>query len=192
VTRPNYFVRIVWESDRHFPDWELQTEHPGFMNWMAPALFAHGCTTPHPRLLTVAAGVVTLVLDTGAELQLAGDGAVLVAKLARAGQRADDPRTTPGFAGIRLSLWQLDPAQREQDLAVCEAYREHVGANPADFSRAGLDGTWRPQSYEVIGPDGHVPVVVEVRQTGIVSVRVERHHVDDGADGTTHTSVTRA
>ena len=192
MAQPNFSVRIIWESDRHFPVWEIQTEHPGFTNWMAPALFAHGCTAPHPVVLRVAAGVVTLVLNTGAELQLAGDGGVLLTKSVGARSDAADPRASPGLAGITLGVWQLDPADPDLEVAVCESYREHAGVTPAALSRAGLDGMWRPQSYEVFGPTGHVPVVVEVHDAGTVSVRLERDYLLDSEAETTRATVIRA
>lgn len=183
MANPSFTLRLAWENDRHSPDWELQTEHPGFSNWMAPALFVHRAASPWPATLELAAGRATLILDTGAGIQLLGDGIVSLspatAREVDAG-RMPDPRSLPGLANIRLSAWHFDGDGAELVLAACDAYQEVRHATPAHLSEAGLDGRWRPGSFEVLGPHGHVPVTVELDDSGQrLTVRVENQQLSD-------------
>jgi hypothetical protein len=158
MPRDVFSVRIVWECSKHSPLWELQTEHPGFANPMAAALFAHGYTAPHPHLLKLKRGVLTVVLNTGASLRLGGDGSVLLgsatADLVRSG--GGDPRATPGLAGIQVTAWHVDLDPEDLIVATCDSYVRFPGS-PEDLSEIGLDGRWWPLAMGSVGPMGTCP-----------------------------------
>ena len=176
MTSSAYSVRIGWHSDLLSPRWELQTEHAGFQNWIEPALFANGFTEPHPWLLRLTKRRLTLALTTGGSLVLAENTAARTAlpRVHRRGLGVRDPRETPGLGHIQFSAWYVnddDYLQIDQDdelVVTCSAYRELREATPAALSLLGLGGIWWPQSYQVIGPEGHIPVTIDADESGEV------------------------
>jgi hypothetical protein len=189
MARPIFTLRLAWESERHSPSWELQTEHPGFSNWIAPALFANRATSPYLTSLELAAGNATLTLDTGAAIHVGGDGRVLLTPATQRKVAAGElvgPRSLPGLARIQLSAWRL-PQDESDELAIatCDAYQELRGATIAHLSDAGLDGRWRPRSFEILGPDGHVPVTLELDESGqFLVARIEDEPLAESVEDT--------
>jgi hypothetical protein len=192
MTSSPYSVRIAWHSDLHSPRWELQTEHPGFRNWMEPALFANGFTEPHPWLLRLTRRRLTVALTTGGSLVLGEDASVRTdtPRVHRRGRGVGDPIDTPGLGRIQFTAWYVnaeDYFQIDQDDALvvtCGAYRELYEPTPAALSRLGLDGVWWPQSYQVMGPDGHIPVTIEADESGelITVMRDDEDPSENDAD----------
>jgi hypothetical protein len=173
----SFSVRIAWDSETRSPEWELQTEHPGFANWLAAALFANQAISPSPIGLHLQKGRLILTLDNGQTLALVGDGAVRLTERTHRQIAAGgtDPRTAPGCAGVAVSAWQLAVESSSEAMIVgCESYRCLDDARPSDLSHLGLDGSWTPSSFEVMGPDGHVPVTLRFDETGsFLDVTVE-------------------
>lgn len=188
MPKPIFTLRLVWESEQHSPTWELQTAHPGFSNWMAPALFANRATSPHLTRLDLADGHATLTLDSGAAIELAGDGTVILAPATQRGVSTGvmlDPRSLPGFAGIHLSAWRLPDDEGALVIATCDAYRLLPRATPAILTDAGLDGHWLARSFEVLGPDGHIPIALELDESGqFLSARIEDEQLPESGDPT--------
>jgi hypothetical protein len=178
-TASRFSVRIVWQSDHHSPLWELQTDHGGFDNWVAPALFANGFTSPHPWLLKLADGRVTIALDTGASVEVDANGLP-----------AGGLHETPGLESIRVSAWHLDADalvgrdESDDELIVmtCGSYQELPRTSLADMSCLGLDGIWWSQSYEVLGPDGHIGVSLELDEAAETLIVVRDAEVPADAD----------
>ncbi|HEY0714069.1 MAG TPA: hypothetical protein VGF45_15420 [Polyangia bacterium] len=181
-----FSVRIAWESDTRSPDWELQTDHPGFANWLSAALFANQATSPSPVALHLQKGRLLLALDTGHTLVLAGDGGVRLTQrtLQQIGAGDVDPRSVPGCAGVTVTAWRLPSLGDEPFVADCTSYRQVDDPRPASLSHLGLDGSWRPSSFEVLGPEGHVPVTLQYDETGNRMIAtVERTELDESEDG---------
>jgi hypothetical protein len=178
--KPVFSAHIIWHSPSHSPTWELETEHPGFTSPIAAALFANNYTTPAPTLLQLNKGKILLTLTTNQVLHLPGDGRVLLSTEAPPTDATADPRTRSGLAGICVRLWRLTPPEDADDLIVATDtdYREIRGATPDAMSQSGLDGRWRPSSYDIRGPHGHVAVTVELDPSGeIVTAHVEQDEV---------------
>jgi hypothetical protein len=140
MDKPIFKLRLVWESLEHSPEWELETEHGHFANWVAPELFAQGFTSPHPRLLELRDGRMFLRLNDGTILELGDDGSVSGTK---------EPTTSVGLSHVRVIARRLAEIPDDDDVVNCEDYVEIQAAKATDLSRMGLDGEWNPAAYEV-------------------------------------------
>jgi hypothetical protein len=169
MAKPVFSAHVVWHNRHHSPVWEIETEHPGFTSAVAAALFANGVFHPGPRCLDVTTGRLSLLLTTEETLELFGDGRVRVATEPPAGglPRGEDPRTRPGLAGIVVRLWQLPTTANTSGVVIAsDADYIEVPVAVNAIAEAGLEGRWRPASYEVRGPAGHVTVTIELDPVG--------------------------
>jgi hypothetical protein len=166
VANSSYTVKILWRAE-HAPDWELDTAHPGFASAIDSALYANGFTTPAPEALELSSGHLVLRMTGGSCFRLGGEVTDAGSEPHQLGE--------PAAAAVSFQAWRLGVAASE-DAEVVDAddYSEVAAATPADLSEAGLDGTWLPCGYDVIGPSGHVGVTIDLDETGnTLTVTVE-------------------
>jgi hypothetical protein len=142
---------IAWSSEEHTPGWELQTEHRGFANWLTPALFAHGATVPAPRFLHVSGSRAELELNTGDMLEI-----------------GRHQLSFPGLTDVELTIWQLGLDVSDHPTAACDAYQKVLLSSSRPLASLHLDGEWRPTSYDVRGPEGRVPLLIECDDSGAI------------------------
>jgi hypothetical protein len=196
MTTAPYLVKVLWMAE-HAPGWELETTHPGFASPIEAALFANGFEDHSPAQLEVHRGAVRIDLwsafspSPGDQSDRAERTARLANGIALSWSADDHPsrdgegiRAQPAIAGLTLSVWRL----RQHAEAVVDGIelvgdadfeiQPHVA--PRDLAAHGLDGTWLPHGYDVMGPEGHVEVVIDFDElTGNLTVEVSDRNPRD-------------
>jgi hypothetical protein len=177
-----FSVRVLWHAPAASPHWELVTEHLGFSNPLAAALFAEGLSQPALGMLLTSAGRCELTLSDRTTIDLLG-------------QDRAPSTTTVHFRNVGFVVRKLaEPGDTDDQvvrLVGCEDYDECA----IDALLHAWPGVlqWAPIGFAVEGPEGPMDVSLSFDESGeILRATVEPEQVTDQSESAVIALIPRA